>query len=131
MFLHPAKRQELFARGQELFNDEQFFEAHEEWEQLWKLEAGADKTFLQGLIQVAAHFVHLKKGNWSGAVGVTKAAQSKLAEKPRQALYLALDLAPLLAALDYNLNVLIGAQLKPDAPPPVPEEFLTPKLFEQ
>ena len=44
-----------FVRGARLFDGEKFFEAHEAWEERWLVETDpAWKTFLQGLIQVAA-----------------------------------------------------------------------------
>jgi predicted metal-dependent hydrolase len=48
---------DFFARGARLFNIGEFFEAHEVWEERWKV--ATDKTerdFFQGLIQVAAAF---------------------------------------------------------------------------
>lgn len=144
IFLHPAKRQELLAAGQTLFNNDEFFEAHEAWEELWHLEAGRDREFLQGLILVAAHFVHLAKGNWSGAVGVASNAQMKLAILPVNGAYKALDIEPLTGALTYNVKTLNASGLLRDPstmstgslrlmpqPPPPPDAFLTPKLFEK
>ena len=43
-----------FAAGVRLFNHENFFEAHDVWEQVWKNAEGEEKTFYQGLIQAAA-----------------------------------------------------------------------------
>lgn len=46
-----------FVRGAELFDRGEFFEAHEAWEERWKVATNAtERTFLQGLIQVAAAF---------------------------------------------------------------------------
>lgn len=57
---------ELFEKGCLLFDTEQYFEAHEEWETLWNLADGARNAYLQGLIQVAAGLVHAQRGNWNG-----------------------------------------------------------------
>jgi hypothetical protein len=48
---------EAYARGARLFDEGAFFEAHEAWEELWRVESdpGA-RRLLQGLIQVAAGF---------------------------------------------------------------------------
>lgn len=127
ILLHPQKRMELLRAGQDLFNDEKFFEAHEAWEDLWNLESGRDKTFVQGLIQVAAHFVHLRKGNWSGCRSVAELAREKLRVPASHRLYRELDIMPLTAALDYNLGLL--ALWQQNGPPPVPDAFLIPKLF--
>jgi hypothetical protein len=46
-----------FERGADLFDARQFFEAHEAWEDRWRVATDkAERTFLQGLIQVAAAF---------------------------------------------------------------------------
>jgi hypothetical protein len=48
---------EPFARGARLFDAGAFFEAHEVWEERWRVATEkAERDFLQGLIQVAAAF---------------------------------------------------------------------------
>jgi len=129
ILLHPAKRIELLNRGQELFNDEKFFEAHEAWEELWHCEQGRDRIFVQALIQIAGHFVHIQKMNWSGAQGLAFAAKEKfrMAMSPTQRLYRELDLAAVFSALEYNISLL--RKITPTEPAPVPEQFLVPKIF--
>lgn len=129
ILLHPARRIALLRQGQDFFNDEKFFEAHEAWEELWHVEQGRDRTFVQGLIQVAGHFVHIKKGNWSGALSLADSALTKFNLPPAHRLYREIDLAPLIAALEYNLARINTRPL--DGPPPPPESFMTPKLFEK
>lgn len=129
ILLHPARRIELLQRGQNLFNDEKFFEAHEAWEELWHVEQGRDRTFVQGLIAVAAHLVHVKKGNWSGARGTADLAYQKFNTPAAHRLYRELDLAPLFAAVDYNCGLI--DEMRAAGPPPLPEAFMFPKLFEK
>jgi predicted metal-dependent hydrolase len=129
ILLHPARRTELLNQGRDLFNDESFFEAHEAWEELWHLEQGRDRAFVQGLIQAAAHFVHVRKGNWSGARTVAAAAREKLSLPAANRLYRELDVAPILAAIDYNCGILSGVALSGEGPPPVPDAFMIPRLF--
>lgn len=71
-----------FDRGIELFNSEQFFHAHEVWEELWLAQNEPEKTFLQGLIQAAAAFYHYVRGNFSGAQSLLAAAAIKLQRFP-------------------------------------------------
>ena len=48
---------EHFARGARLFDEGAFFEAHEVWEERWRVATDrGERDFLQGLIQVAAAF---------------------------------------------------------------------------
>jgi predicted metal-dependent hydrolase len=54
-------------RGIELFNRQEFFEAHEVWEDAWREERDdSARIFLQGLIQVAAGFVKMQRGQPRG-----------------------------------------------------------------
>ena len=58
---------ELYFRGIDLFNQGEFFEAHEVLEDVWRQALAADKPFLQGLIQISVAFVHHSRGNVQGA----------------------------------------------------------------
>src|SRR3712207_4550980 len=51
-----------------LFNDKDFFEAHEVWEDLWSFASGPERRFVQGLIQAAVGLCHFGNGNLRGAV---------------------------------------------------------------
>jgi uncharacterized protein len=73
------KEDETFEHGVALFNAGQFFEAHETWEEIWLAENGPEKTFLQGLIQVAAAFHHAQRGNPAGMRSLLAAGLAKLA----------------------------------------------------
>ena len=68
----------LFVRGLVEFRARRFFEAHEEWELLWKDSDGDDKLFLQGLIQLAAACVHIGRGNAAPGRRLLALAKEKL-----------------------------------------------------
>src|SRR5579863_8395737 len=76
------KENEQFRRGIALFNAQKFFEAHEVWEELWLVEPEPDKTFLQGLIQLAAAFHHHSRGNPRGTQSLLAAGLAKLERFP-------------------------------------------------
>ena len=62
------EQQEALDRGINLFNQQRFFEAHEEWELEWRLMTeGGDKAFFQGLIYAAAAFLHYTRREYTGA----------------------------------------------------------------
>ncbi len=61
-----------------LFNAEKFFEAHEVLETLWRQTHGPERDFYQGLIQIAAAFVHIQKGTPDGARKLLDKASKKL-----------------------------------------------------
>lgn len=69
---------EQFQRGLRHFNAREFFEAHEVWEEIWLVEAEPEKTFLQGLIQLAAAFHHYSRGNPAGAESLLASGIVKL-----------------------------------------------------
>ena len=76
------KESEQFRRGIALFNARKFFEAHEAWEELWLVEPEPEKTFLQGLIQLAAAFHHHGRGNSRGTQSLLAAGLAKLRRFP-------------------------------------------------
>jgi uncharacterized protein len=53
--------------GIRLFNCEEFFEAHEALEDVWRAAPDCERKFLQGLIQIAVAFHHFSTGNLVGA----------------------------------------------------------------
>lgn len=57
-----SEQERAIAKGVALFNAQQFWEAHEAWESLWLTSRGDEKLFLQGLIQLAAAYHHVKRG---------------------------------------------------------------------
>lgn len=71
---HPKEYRE-FAN---LFNEHKYFEAHEALESLWRREKGPERHFYQGLIQVAAAFVHFQKGTPSGGRKLLQSAAENL-----------------------------------------------------
>lgn len=73
-----ASQKQLLQKGIDFFNQQRFFDCHEVWEEAW-LEAGPEqKTFLQGLIQVAVAMYHLRRENLAGATRLLSAGMEKL-----------------------------------------------------
>jgi len=68
--------------GAEHFNNQEHFEAHEEWEKVWYGTEGEENRFLKGLIQVAVSLYHLECGNLSGARKVMSTALDYLKGLP-------------------------------------------------
>lgn len=65
--------------GCDEFNAGLFFECHERFEEIWQLEAGPVRNLYKGLIQVAAAFVHLQRGKFTGAERLLRTALGYLA----------------------------------------------------
>jgi len=58
---------EAALRGIRLFNEGEYFEAHEALEAAWRAEPGEIRGLYQGLLQAAVFYFHLQRGNLAGA----------------------------------------------------------------
>ena len=57
-----------FWQGVEQFNQGQFYACHDTLEALWIEATEPEKTFYQGILQIAVGIYHLSNSNWRGAV---------------------------------------------------------------
>jgi predicted metal-dependent hydrolase len=80
--MKSSEKEEKFERGLRHFNAREFFEAHEVWEEVWLTEGEPEKTFLQGIIQIAAAFHHYRRGNTDGAETLLAAGIVKISRFP-------------------------------------------------
>ncbi len=80
--MKSSEKEEKFERGLRHFNAREFFEAHEVWEEIWLVEDEPEKTFLQGIIQIAAAFHHFRRGNSDGAETLLAAGIVKMMRFP-------------------------------------------------
>jgi predicted metal-dependent hydrolase len=69
---------EALDRGLSLFNEREFFEAHEVWEDCWRAADMAEKLTIQGMIQVTVAMHHYVSGNLDGARSVMERALRNL-----------------------------------------------------
>jgi predicted metal-dependent hydrolase len=88
--------EELLQLGVDRFNAGLYFEAHEAWEEVWLGARRELREFYQGLIQVAAAFVHLSRTEYPGTVKLLHAGLQKLERYPAD--QFGVDLASLIAA---------------------------------
>ncbi len=56
--------------GLKLFNTKNFFEAHEALEDAWREEKGGVRNLYRGILQAAVVYLHIRRGNYDGAVKV-------------------------------------------------------------
>ena len=68
-----------FQRTCDDFNAGKFFESHEHLEEVWQYETGEVRDAYKGLIQIAAAFVHLTRGNHFGTERLLRTALGYLA----------------------------------------------------
>lgn len=57
-----------FWQGIAQFNQRQFYACHDTLEAIWMEAAEPQRTFYQGILQVAVGLYHLSNHNWRGAV---------------------------------------------------------------
>ena len=81
-----------------LYNAGRHWHAHEALEDLWRATTDPElRRFFQGIIQLAAAFVHAERGNMRGVQRLLAKSRAKLAASPSPCL--ALDVTELLKAM--------------------------------
>ena len=76
--MDDSKKEELFHSGLKLFNNREFYDAHEYWEELWLEYQLEDKKFIQGLIQMTVAYYHLSTDNKKGALSLLNKCLNKM-----------------------------------------------------
>ena len=117
-----------YLAGVRLFNDRDFFEAHEVWEDLWSESHGDERRFYQGLIQAAVGLCHFGNGNLGGAAKLYHSARDYMGRCPSP--FLGLDTQAFWEQMEQCLRPLLGPTppdrtLRPD-PALVPVLTLDP-----
>tara|TARA_Y100000766_G_C18554232_1_gene434481 strand:+ start:175 stop:543 length:369 start_codon:yes stop_codon:yes gene_type:complete len=59
---------ESFSRACDLFNNKEWYEAHDAFEDIWNELDGDERQIVQGILQVSVSQFHLSKGNLNGAM---------------------------------------------------------------
>jgi predicted metal-dependent hydrolase len=104
------------SEGLRCYRREEFFVAHEHWEILWRKSQGAEKSFLQALIQMAGGFHHWQRHNLKGATALLKAARRRLEACPAR--YHGVEVAGLREELSRWLTALEAEELNARLPYP-------------
>jgi predicted metal-dependent hydrolase len=79
MMAMEAKDDPRFLKGIEEFNQQLFFECHETLEEIWLEDHGQDRTFYQGIIQIAAGYFKWQQGVPAGALKLWRTGLEKIA----------------------------------------------------
>jgi hypothetical protein len=66
----PDVERKLYYDGIHLFNEREFFEAHEVWEDAWHMAWGIKHEFYQGMIQCAVALEHYRRSNPRGVLSL-------------------------------------------------------------
>ncbi len=100
--------------GLRCFHSGAFFKAHEHWESVWLAAREPERTFLQGLIQIAAAFHHFQRGNCAGTISLLRSALRRLDAYPEA--FAGVAVAPLRA----TIRLWLGALETPSRSPLLP-----------
>lgn len=68
--MSPEEEKKLYLTGIQLFNEHEFFEAHEVWEDIWHEAYGLKYEFYQGMIQCAVALEHYARSNPRGVASL-------------------------------------------------------------
>jgi predicted metal-dependent hydrolase len=109
------------------FNDGWYFESHETLEDLWMVTPLPERDLFQGIIQAAAAFVHLVRGEYPGILKLLDAAIEKIARfEPER---FGVDLSALVRDLRAARERIL--ELGPDGLSPKDESMVPRITFEQ
>ncbi|MGZ6315589.1 MAG: DUF309 domain-containing protein [Candidatus Limnocylindrales bacterium] len=109
----PERRREALEDGLAAYGHGNFFEAHELLEPAWMGTADlAERALYQGLIKLAAGYVHAVRGNPIGVTrnlrGARTHLETSLALDPGVAANQAINVTKLLQAIDLRLEAVAG-----------------------
>ncbi len=96
---------EAYLFGVDLYNYAYWWEAHEQWEGLWRL-AGSQSVcglYLRGLIQISAVLIKWHQGNQRGTAGLSGRGRDRLEQVltgGKREVYMGLDLRDFLRRVD-------------------------------
>ncbi len=118
-----------YLAGVLLFNAQDFFEAHEVWEDLWAESHGHERRFYQGLIQAAVGLCHFHNGNLGGAAKLYRSSRDYMDALGER--FLGLDLPAFWRGMEECFRPVLGPEpppreTRPD-PARVPRLRLTPE----
>ena len=110
-----------YLAGVLFFNDQDFFQAHEVWEDLWAEAHGLERKFYQGLIQAAVGLCHFGNGNVGGAVKLYHSSKAYM--EPCGSPFLGLDVADFWLQMGQCFQVLLAGDSLDRSARPDPDRF--------
>src|SRR5438093_5372633 len=110
--MSPEEERKLYRDGIQLFNEHEFFEAHEVWEDIWHEAYGTKFEFYQGMIQCAVALEHYSRSNPRGVISLYDTYRRHFRNLP--ALFIGLDVKAFLAAMHEALRPVLEANPLPE-----------------
>lgn len=110
--MSPDLERKLYLEGIQLFNAHDFFDAHETWEEVWRMAYGPKHDFYQGLIQCAVALEHYRRSNPRGVVSLYRTYRPKFKDLPP--VFMGLDVTKFLADMREALRPVVEADPLPE-----------------
>src|SRR6476620_6743197 len=110
--MDPLTERKLYLEGIQLFNEHEYFDAHEAWEDVWHMAYGIKHDFYQGMIQCSVALEHYRRSNPRGVASLYKSYQPKFRDVP--ATFMGLDVPGFLGAMREVLRPVIEADPLPE-----------------
>ena len=95
---------DLLSNALNLFNNNQWYEAHDAFEEIWNYVDGDERQVIQGILQVSVSQFHLSKGNLNGATILLGEGLGRI--KTRTKINLGIDLDSFCGSLEDLLRKL-------------------------
>jgi len=108
----PDEEKKLYYTGIQLFNEHEFFEAHEVWEDAWHMAYGIKYEFYQGLIQCAVALEHYARSNPRGVVSLYNTYRKHFRNIPET--FMGLNVTTFLAQMHQVLKPVLEANPLPE-----------------
>jgi len=108
----PELERKLYYEGIQLFNEHEFFEAHETWEDCWRAACGIKHEFYQGMIQCAVALEHYRRSNPRGVVSLYNSYRPKFKRVPD--VFMGLEVGKFLQAMQAVLRPVVDADPLPE-----------------
>ena len=124
--MSPDLERKLYYDGIELFNEGEFFDAHEAWEDVWHMAYGLKHDFYQGMIQCAVALEHYRRSNPRGVVSLYNSYRAKFRDVPP--VFMGLDVTAFLAEMRQALRPVIEAEPLPEKGQIALDLTRTPKI---
>ena len=110
--MRTDEEKKLYYDGIQLFNEKEFFEAHEVWEDAWHMAYGLKHSFYQGLIQCAVALEHYRRSNPRGVLSLYQTYRPKFQNVPDT--FMGLDVRTFLAEMEKVLHPVVTADPLPE-----------------
>ena len=116
----------LYLDGIALFNDHEFFEAHEVWEDIWHEAYGTKFEFYQGMIQCAVALEHYARSNPRGVVSLYDSYRRHFKDVPD--VFMGLNVKDFLARMQAVLRPVLDANPLPPRGAITLDHSITPHI---